>query len=111
MRGLFLAGALLTTTGLGWADCQRPEQPAIPDGKVAERAAMLEAHGEVQSYIQSGNEYLDCLKDEEAAERAGKTATEESVKARTEEYNAMVDEMQSVGDGFNTALKQFNARQ
>lgn len=101
----------LLTAGVSWADCDRPASPSIPDGSKAEREAMLEAHGNVQAYIEAGNSYLDCLKQEEATEVASETATAESSKARMDDYNAMVDDMQKVGDGFNAALKQFNARQ
>ena len=112
MKTIGLAGSvLLLAAQIGWADCERPEMPAIPDGSQAERAEMLEAHSSVQSYIERGNAYLECLKQEEAAEVADEKATEESIKTRMESYNGTVDEMQQVGERFNAALKQFNSRQ
>ena len=111
MKIAVLASAALLAASVGWADCERPQPPAIPDGSEAEREAMIEAHGNVQAYIEAGNSYLDCMKQEEAAEIASETATAESSKARMDDYNSVVDDMQQVGDGFNAALKQFNARQ
>lgn len=122
MKTIGLAGIALLAAQLGWADCERPQSPVVPDGSTAEREQMLEARGAVQSYIEAGNAYLDCLKQQEsetnaAMETAGKTDEEaaeeiaERSKARVTAYNAAVDEMQEVGDRFNEALKAFNARQ
>lgn len=109
-RHLLCIAALLGATSAALA-CDQPQPPALPDGASADRDAMISAHGEVKNFVNAGNAYLECLQQEEAAEVADESITEESRKARLAKYNTTVEAMQKIGADFNTELKKFNANQ
>lgn len=109
-RHILCVAALLGAASAALA-CDQPQPPALPDGASADRDAMVSAHGEVKSFVNSGNAYLECLQQEEAAEVANESITEDSRKVRLAKYNATVEAMQKIGADFNVELKKFNAKQ
>lgn len=82
---LFLHGSLLTGTALA---CNPPSPPSLPDPATAVLAEMVKAKGDVQKFINAGDEYLEC----------------ENNRVR---YNRMIDLMQQTGDEFNKKIRQF----
>ena len=44
--------------------CMDPEVPAMPDGKTAERQAVIDAAAAVKSYVAKSDEYQTCLNSE-----------------------------------------------
>ena len=93
-------------------NCVYPDQPQGVDGSTASEAQMLNFQKEMKDYLAKGNAFLECLDKEEA--QVSDNATEEQLeefKARiTQTYNAVVDEMNSIADLFNTALRAYKAQ-
>ncbi len=83
--------AVLLGSAMTVSACDKPAAPVLPDPNSAVTPQMVKAKNEVQEYITKAEAYLSCVKD-------------------TAAHNAMVDEMKSVADTFNGAIKTFKAR-
>jgi hypothetical protein len=71
--------------------CDKPATPEIPDAATAVTAQMMKAKNDVKAFMDSANAFLECA-------------------GSTKEHNDMVDEMNQVADGFNSAVREFKQR-
>ncbi len=88
--------------------CPMPEKPSIPNGLKSSEEEMLEAQRGIQDYIAKGEAVLTCL--DELSQSWGETATEEQLQINNLFHNKMVDEMQSIGELFNSAVRAYKGR-
>lgn len=88
--------------------CPLPEKPSIPNGLKASEEEMLEAQQGIKDYIAQGDVVLACL--DGLRTSWGETATEEQLQINELFYNKMVDEMQAVGELFNSAVRAYKGR-
>ena len=88
--------------------CPLPEKPSIPNGLKASEEDMLEAQQGIKGYIAQGDAVLACL--DGLRMSWGETATEEQLQINELFYNKMVDEMQAVGELFNSAVRAYKGR-
>jgi hypothetical protein len=99
---------------LGHAECTRDNAPAIPDGSTATEADLVTAQQAMKAYMAKNAEYRACLDKEALAATPpkGEKPTKEQVKldkARTDAYNASVDEEAATAESFNAAVKAWKA--
>jgi len=85
--------------------CIYPDKPSIPDGKNSTEEEMIEAQKKMKAFIAKGNEYIECLKKVE--KNWGEDATEDDRALVVVLHNKAVDEMKSVADLFNSAVRAF----
>ena len=92
MRFVLVSLALLWSSQ-SLAECSEPEAPTIPDGAVSSQEEMVAGMQGLKGYMTASNEYLECLKAEEAAaQSAAEAAGEEySDEAGVAQHNAIVD--------------------
>jgi len=104
------AFALCTFTGAVIAqECEEPAEVALPDGAAASTEEMVAGQQAVKQYIADGEEFLGCM---EAFEQANiDELTDEQKKANVERYNAVVDKLQQVAQGFNEQIKAYKEAQ
>ena len=88
--------------------CPLPEKPSIPNGLKASEEDMLEAQRGIKDYIAQGEAVLACL--DGLRQSWGETATEEQIQINDLFHNKMVDEMQAVGELFNSAVRAYKGR-
>ena len=88
--------------------CPMPEKPSIPNGLKSSEDEMLAAQQGIKDYIAKGQAVLVCL--DELAQSWGETATEEQLQINNLFHNKMVDEMQSIGELFNSAVRAYKGR-
>ncbi len=89
--------------------CSYPEKPSIPDGRNSTEEEMIEAQKKMKAFIADGNEYIACL--EEVEKSWGEDATEDERALVVVLHNKAVDEMKSVADMFNSAVRAFKGNQ
>lgn len=116
-----IAATAFLVASAAFAECNKPQPPEIPDGGEASKEAMVQGQQAIKQYLQAGDQYLKCLKQENqaamaAAKEAGIEPESEEAKqlkaeteARLEEHNAAVDAMHQVGNQFNQEVKRFKA--
>lgn len=85
--------------------CAYPDKPSIPDGNNSTEEEMIEAQKAMKEFIAKGNEYIECL--EKVEESWGEDATEDDRALVVVLHNKAVDEMKSVADLFNSAVRAF----
>lgn len=88
--------------------CPLPEKPSIPNGLKASEEEMLEAQRGIKDYITKGEAVLACL--DGLRQSWGETASEEQIQINDLFHNKMVDEMQAVGELFNSAVRAYKGR-
>ena len=88
--------------------CPMPEKPSIPNGLKSSEEDMLAAQRGIKDYMARGEAVLVCL--DELAQSWGETATEEQLQINNLFHNKMVDEMQSIGELFNSAVRAYKGR-
>ena len=88
--------------------CPLPEKPSIPNGLKASEEDMLDAQKGIKDYIAKGEAVLACL--DGLRQSWGETATEEQIQINDLFHNKMVDEMQAVGELFNSAVRAYKGR-
>ncbi|WP_439135150.1 hypothetical protein [Pseudomaricurvus sp.] len=71
--------------------CSKPAAPSLPDPSSAVTPQMVKAKNDVKAFLDQAEVYLKC-------------------KISTGQHNAMVDEMKSVADDFNTIVREYKAR-
>lgn len=87
------------------SNCPTPDKPSIPDGRNSTEGEMIEAQGQMKSFIAEGNAYLECLA------KLEKTYTSKDRKELIIIlHNKMVDEMNNVASLFNSAVRAFKGR-
>jgi len=101
--GLLLVGAL---GAQALENCDPPSAtPEIPDGAIAEEAAMAEAGTEVRDFVAQTQDYLACLEARES--ELGAEITEEQRADIIGVYNNAVETMQAVADDFNEQVARY----
>ena len=88
--------------------CPLPEKPSIPNGLKASEEEMLKAQRGIKDYIAKGEAVLACLDD--LRQGWGETASEEQLQINDLFHDKMVDEMQAVGELFNSAVRAYKGR-
>jgi len=93
------------------AECPYPKAPtAMPDGKTASEAEMLDAMRAFKAYNDEVNAFGSCL-DEETKNKAAGTAQLMQLKTlQMKKHNAAVDELQSKAKLFNEQVRIYKAR-
>lgn len=89
--------------------CPLPEKPSIPNGRTATEQEMLETQRNIKAYMDKGNAVLTCL--DELSTSWGEAVTEEQTQINTLFHNKMVDDMQAVGELFNSAVRAYKGKQ
>lgn len=89
--------------------CTYPEKPSIPDGRNSTEEEMIEAQDKMKAFIADGNDYIACL--EEVEESWGEEVTEDEQALVVVLHNKAVDEMKSVADLFNAAVRAFKGNE
>lgn len=94
------------------ADCAFPKAPAaIPDGKVATEAEMIEAMKAFKTYNEEVNAFGACLEEETRSKAAGSTAQLMHIKSmQMKKHKAAVNELQSKAALFNEQVRIFKTR-
>ena len=88
--------------------CPMPEKPSIPNGLKSTEEEMLAAQRGIKDYITKGEAVLACL--DGLKQSWGDTATEEQLQINNLFHNKMVDEMQAIGELFNSAVRAYKGR-
>lgn len=87
------------------AECKKPPLPQIPDGAQASEDRMLAVQSEVADFIAEGRQYLNCIKNEEAA--LATNASDDERRSIVNRYNAMIDNMKTTSTRFNKAVNDY----
>lgn len=103
-----LAAGLLIGANAAYAECGRPDTPAVPDGSAATEAELVETQTAVKNYMEKTNAYLECLAAEEAA--APEDEAPEVASARIAAHNQAVDDMEVLAAQFNEAVRAWKAQ-
>lgn len=113
------AGIAIATIGIGLAsfslaahaDCTFPKSPAaIPDGKTASEADMLEAMKAFKSYNEEVSAFGSCLDQETKTKAAGTAQLMQLKTLQMKKHNAAVEELQSKAKLFNEQVRLFKSR-
>ena len=93
--------------------CDVPVAPPTPDGSNATLEEMIAAQGEVKAFQAANAEYLECVDDQMASEKAaideGDDSAEERYALAAADYNAAVSREEQVAADFNTAIRAYKA--
>ena len=99
------------------AECLYPHAPsALPDGKTATEAEMLEGMKAVKAYDKAVNEYLSCLDNEKQATlsamgpEAPKDQIQQINSIHNKKYNAAVQELEQRAANFNEQVRAYKDR-
>lgn len=90
------------------AACEYPDKPSIPDGRGSTKDEMLQAQSRMKSFISAGNDYIDCL--DKLEQSWGDDAADSDHALIVVLHNKAVDDMQSVADLFNSAVRAFKGK-
>jgi hypothetical protein len=103
-------GILVLSAAGAWAeDCQLPTtEPTIPNGKVADKAAMLKGSQAVKAYMAETEVFLNCL--DEAEKALGEEITAEQQAMFVARHNTAVEAMEGVAEQFNQQIRLYKAR-
>lgn len=88
--------------------CPMPEKPSIPNGLRATEEEMLAAQQNIQGYISKGNAVLACLDELKAG--WGEDASPEQLQINDLFHDRMVDDMQTIGELFNSAVRAYKGK-
>jgi hypothetical protein len=108
------SATLFLTTAVALA-CDYPERPHMPDGSAASKEELLVAKSDVQNFIASVDEYLQCVEAEEKAAIAemDDPSTEELQprdEMLTKKFDAANEEKALVGEQFNQQVRAYNQK-
>ena len=99
------------------AECTYPQAPAaLPDGKTATEAEMVEGMKAVKAYDKAVNDYLACLDNEKQSTLTsmGPDASKEQVQQinsiHSKKYNAAVQELEQRAANFNEQVRAYKNR-
>lgn len=93
------------------AECAYPKPPAaMPDGKTASEAEMLEAMKAFKAYNEEVTAFGACLDQETKSKSAGTAQLMQLKTLQMKKHNAAVDELQSKAKTFNEQVRLFKAR-
>ena len=89
-------------------NCPLPEKPSIPNGLSASEEDMLAAQKGIKDFIAKGNAVLACL--DVLQQGWGEAITEEQRQINDLFHNKMVDDMEAIGELFNSAVRAYKGR-
>jgi len=89
-------------------NCVYPQKPSIADGTTATEAQMISSQQDLKEYLAKGNDFLACLEKEESELAADAAKGLKDRINRT--YNAVVDDMNTVAESFNSSLRAYRAQ-
>jgi len=94
--------------------CDYPARPFIPDGAIASKEELLAAKDGVQTYLQSVDEYLQCVELEDQAALAAldnptPEQKEDLNQSLNKKFDAANEEKEMVGEQFNQQVRAYNA--
>ncbi|MET0988769.1 MAG: hypothetical protein ABW034_25555 [Steroidobacteraceae bacterium] len=99
------------------AECTYPQAPAaLPDGKTATEAEMVEGMKAVKAYDKAVNDYLACLDNEKQSTLSsmGPDAPKDQVQQinaiHSKKYNAAVQELEQRAANFNEQVRAYKER-
>ena len=106
-----LATLALLACSTALAECSFPKAPgAIPDGKVASEAEMVEAMKLFKAYNDEVAAFGTCLEEETRAKASGTAQLMQLKSLQMKKHNAAVDELQTKAKLFNEQVRIFKAR-
>jgi hypothetical protein len=88
--------------------CNYPAKPSVPDGRNSTEDEMLAAQAKMKAFIADGNKFIECLDEQEKS--WGDKATDTDHATVVVLHNQAVDDMQSVADLFNTAVRAYKGK-
>ena len=88
--------------------CSYPAKPSVPDGRNSTEQEMLAAQAQMKTFIADGNKFIDCLDEQEKG--WGDNATDTDHATVVVLHNQAVDDMQSVADLFNAAVRAYKGK-
>lgn len=93
------------------ADCTYPKAPAaMPDGKTASEAEMIEAMKAFKAYNEEVNAFGICLEQETKTKSIGTAQLMQLKTLQMKKHNAAVDELQSKAKVFNEQVRLYKSR-
>ena len=93
------------------ADCSYPKPPAaMPDGKTASEAEMVDAMKAFKAYNEEVNAFGSCLDQETKSKAAGTAQLMQLKTLQMKKHNAAVDELQQKAKVFNEQVRLYKAR-
>jgi hypothetical protein len=93
------------------ADCSYPKAPvAVPDGKTASEAEMLDAMKAFKAYNEEVTAFGSCLDQETKSKAAGTAQLMQLKTLQMKKHNAAVDELQHKAKLFNEQVRLFKSR-
>ena len=88
--------------------CSYPAKPSVPDGRNSTEDQMFAAQSQMKAFIADGNKFIACLDEQEKSWGDDATDTDHAVIVVL--HNQAVDDMQSVADLFNTAVRAYKGK-
>jgi len=88
--------------------CSYPAKPSVPDGRNSTEQEMLDAQARMKAFIADGNKFIECLDEQEKG--WGDNATDTDHATVVVLHNQAVDDMQSVADLFNAAVRAYKGK-
>jgi len=111
IRVVSLAAIASLACSTALADCTFPKAPAaVPDGKVASEAEMIEAMKMFKAYNEEVAAFGACLEAETKAKASGTAQLMQMKSLQMKKHNTAVDELQSKAKLFNEQVRIFKAR-
>jgi hypothetical protein len=99
---------LALAAGPAAAGCTYPAPVPVPDGRNAASGEMAAAQRQVQAYVASMQQYLDCLGREEGAlPEAERTPAARALTVKR--HNAAVEAMERLAAQFNEQVRAYKA--
>ncbi|MFK7731537.1 MAG: hypothetical protein AB8B48_07925 [Pseudomonadales bacterium] len=109
---------LSSAASFSWAECDRPERPAVPNGSEATMDDMVAGQTAVKAYVADGDAYIKCLEAEENSAMSDVDSSDENAVAAAEAANAerikthneVVDEMTTVAGEWKESMTAFKSK-
>ena len=105
--------ALASTPAFSALACDVPVAPPTPEGTSATLEEMMAAQSEIKAFQAANKEYLECVDDQMASEKAaideGDDSAEERYALAAANYNAAVSREEQVAADFNAAIRAYKA--
>ncbi len=88
---VLLANLLMSRAAFA-ADCEQPDEPALPNGEAANGSEMLKAKKEVEAYQAAMEEYLSCG------------------RFSASQHNRIIDKVAKLVEDFNKEVREYKAK-
>lgn len=96
--------------------CDYPARITIANGSTASKEEMVQSQRDVKTFVASMEVYLECILEEEKANRTamGELAPEDEQQREemlNKKYNAAVEEMEKIAARFNAEVQAYKAEE